>query len=77
MAKEWIVSEEDLGCDGAYFSHDEVVRCKDCRWSCLNNCECIRNRLYRHNSISLEVEPYFRKIEPDDFCSWGERRQDE
>ena len=28
---EWIVSDEDLGCDGAYYSYTEVVRCKDCK----------------------------------------------
>ena len=53
-----------------------VVRCKACKWS---DCDgrCIRNRLYRHNSITLEPESYFREVDPDDFCSWGERREDE
>ena len=32
MKKEWIVSDEDLGCDGAYFSYTEIVRCKDCKY---------------------------------------------
>lgn len=29
---EWIVSSEDLGCDGSYFSYCEVIRCSNCRW---------------------------------------------
>ena len=32
MAKEWIVPDADLGCDGAYFDYQELVRCKECRW---------------------------------------------
>ena len=30
MAKEWIVPDADLGCDGAYFDYQELVRCKEC-----------------------------------------------
>lgn len=30
MRKEYIISEEDLGCDGAYFSYEELIRCKVC-----------------------------------------------
>lgn len=60
----------------------EVVRCKNCKWCDITDygagevMECIRDRLYRINSISLEGETYFRKVEPDNFCSWGERRED-
>ena len=32
MAKEWIVPDADLGCDGAYFDYQELVRCRECRW---------------------------------------------
>ena len=32
QSREWVVSEEDLGCDGSYFSYNEVIRCKDCKW---------------------------------------------
>lgn len=28
---EWIVTDEDLGCDGAYFSYTQIVRCRDCK----------------------------------------------
>lgn len=30
MAKEWIVADADLGCDGAYFDYQELVRCREC-----------------------------------------------
>lgn len=32
MAKEWIVPDADLGCDGAYFDYQELVRCGECKW---------------------------------------------
>ena len=59
----------------------EVVRCKDCKWGDITDygsgevLECIRDRLYQVNSISLEGETYFRKVEPGDFCAWGERKE--
>ena len=30
--KEWVISESDLGCDGAYLSYNEVVRCGECKF---------------------------------------------
>ena len=33
MAKEWIVPDADIGCDGAYFGYQELVRCRDCKYS--------------------------------------------
>lgn len=62
---------------------EPVVRCKDCKWGEITDygagevLECVRDRLYRINSISLEGETYFRKVEPDNYCAWGERREDE
>lgn len=62
---------------------EPVVRCKDCKWCDITDygagevLECILDRLYRINSISLEGETYFREVEPDDFCAWGERKEDE
>ena len=32
MAKEWIVPDADLGCDGAYFDYQELVRCWECKY---------------------------------------------
>ena len=31
MAKEWIVPDADLGCVGAYFGYQELVRCRECK----------------------------------------------
>lgn len=59
-----------------------MVLCKDCKWGDITDygagevLKCIRDRLYRTNSISLEGETYFRKVEPGDFCSWGERKDE-
>ena len=58
MAKEWIVSDEDLGCDGAYYSHKELIRCKDCIWKYGSDC-------------TRFAEVY---VKPDDFCSRGEAK---
>lgn len=65
MSKEWIISEEDLGCDGAYFSYDEVVRCKD----------CIHNSLNRRSGNAY-CELGIGLFQLNDFCSRGERRED-
>lgn len=67
---EWVVSDEDLGCDGAYFSYKEIVRCKDCfyampyneRWTLpkKNNCMWCK----RYEDVRM----------PEWFCADGERR---
>lgn len=47
-------------------AREEVVRCRDCKWFfCLtiDACVCERNG-----------EKFMPWIEPDGFCSWGERR---
>lgn len=63
MPKEWIISEEDLGCDGAYFSYDEVVRCKDCIH-------------YWKNNPSADIPVCLASPKAEAFCSEGERRED-
>lgn len=48
-----------------------VVRCKDCRWWKTN---------YRWNGKEVRVcviEPYEPCRKPDDYCSRGERREEE
>lgn len=61
---EWVVSDEDLGCDGAYFSYKEIVRCKDCEYYYADEKWCRR----------LGLCGAFNE---DDFCSHGERREDD
>ena len=69
MAKEWVISEEDLGCDGAYLSHEEVIRCRDCE------------NLMKSDDNFEDEKPYYycdifnHMINPDDFCSRAKRRK--
>ena len=64
MAREFIVPEEDIGCDGDYLSYKEVVRCKECK----------------HHEIDGSGDHWCawsgNNIEQDDFCADGERRED-
>lgn len=63
---EWVVSDEDLGCDGAYFSYKEIVRCKDCKYWCI------------HERLAI---PWCRAMHIDrseeDFCSYGKKREED
>lgn len=70
MAKEWIVPDADLGCDGAYFDYQEIVRCKDCK-----------HRVYTDDGESCPDDIVCDLWESDgftetDYCSRGERRTD-
>lgn len=42
---------------------EEVVRCRDCKFRCLD--ECTR--------IDEGFKDYWFAIEPEGFCKWGER----
>ena len=44
----------------------EVVRCKNCKWFSHAMHNCAR---FRHG------DGVYSKVEPDDFCAWGERKQ--
>ena len=56
MKKEWVIDEQDLGCDGAYLSNDRVVRCKNCK--------------YRDEDDCCEMLEFILTRD-DDYCSWG------
>lgn len=56
---EWIISDEDLGCDGAYLSYQQIVRCKDCKHWYEKDQDCER-------MVCCAT------WNPDDFCSYGE-----
>lgn len=61
--REWIVPEKDIGCDGAYYDYQEVIRCKDCA--------------IRYDSCPLVVRSggYIRFFSGDeDFCSGAKRK---
>ena len=53
--------KKEVGCD----THLEVVRCKDCKH-------------YTSSSGCIGIMPgYGFDVKPDDFCSYGERREGE
>lgn len=67
MAKEWIVPDADLGCDGAYFDYQELVRCKDCKYWNSKQTEC------------EGIGHWFGLVDEwsaNGFCYKGERRTD-
>lgn len=65
---EWIVSDIDLGCDGAYLSHEEIIRCKDCKWY---KTIYSWNGKEHHVCVREANEPV---RESDDYCSYAERK---
>lgn len=44
-----------------------VVRCRDCR-------KCIYDSLF--DQLWCNMTPVTRRVKPDDFCSYGERREE-
>ena len=65
---EWVVSDEDLGCDGAYFSYKEIVRCKDCKYY---------NRQHHYCEGIGNWFGYEGEWSDNGFCYKGERREDD
>ena len=72
MEREWIISETDLGCDGAYYSYTEVVRCKDCKHFELNHWDGII--ITAHEICSKWGSGC--KTDKDGYCFLGERKTD-
>lgn len=75
--REWIVPDEDIGVDGAYFDYRELLRCKDCKYFELNYFEKL-------DAISIPVivahEICTRwgggcKTLPDGYCFMAERKE--
>ena len=50
-----------------------VVRCKDCKsWEQYNACDGTKpHRCMNHDAI------FYKRTNPDDFCSYGERKDNE
>ena len=69
---EWIVTNMEF--EEAYaemYGYKRLVRCKDCKWWKTN---------YSWNGKEHKVcviEPYEPVRKPDDYCSRGERKDDE
>ena len=60
--REWIVPDEDIGVDGAYYGYQELLRCKDCKWF------GVGYMCYNTETLGMK---------PDDFCSLAERKANE
>lgn len=67
MSREWVISEDDLGCDGSYLSYDEVVRCRNCRYF------AIVNQPYDQTWCGVMQD----SVKPDGYCYKGEVRDDD
>ena len=52
----------------------EVVRCKDCKYYCQDK---INGVICRHPALDFDTECFDHWINtnPDDFCSYGERKE--
>ena len=70
---EWIITDEDLGCDGAYFSYQQIVRCKDCIHAYPQD-EKEGDDLVTFTRCSKWDYGFAPRIKPDDYCSYGERK---
>ena len=62
--REWIVPDNDIGVDGAYFGYQEILRCKDCRLWKTEDC-------YMCNSCKVGTT----LMTESDFCSRAERKE--
>lgn len=51
----------------------EVVRCKDCKYSVKYNC---KNDACYSFTICRRRDGYSEGVEEDDFCSYGERKEE-
>jgi len=56
---EWILTDKDIGMDGAYYDYPELIRCKDCT-------------KYKHWECPIEQAGYRPK--EDGYCFDAERK---
>ena len=68
---KWLSEEFEIE-DGLTVDAVPVVRCKDCKWFADSNCgEWYGCKMFHVVRITPEDAP-----KPDDFCSYGERREE-
>lgn len=77
MAKEWIVPDADLGCDGAYFDYQELVRCRECKWYGIYYAKKDGTPDKRYSPSVCLRGKYAKRRDPDWFCADGERKVQE
>ena len=61
---EWILTDKDIGMDGAYYDYPELIRCKDCKYWGQDG--------YREGCKYATCV-----MTEDDYCSWAERKEDD
>ena len=63
-------------CDDLFIQHEEIVRCRDCRfadWD-ITAWWCTRDK---HNPFKIgELRGYCERSQLGGFCAWSERRGD-
>lgn len=78
--REWIVPDNDIGVDGAYFDYQELLRCKDCKY-------WMPHSQFGFDEDNEEYHDYCGRLVPDDdyyaftrnaddFCSRAERKSE-
>lgn len=61
---EWILTDKDIGMDGAYYDYPELIRCKDCKhWQC-------------DDSESYCDELGIFGTSPTSYCSFAKRKEE-
>lgn len=66
---EWILTDKDIGMDGAYYDYPELIRCKDCEYRCLPN--------QTHMPDMYPCKVWGKEVYPHEWCSRAERKQDD
>ena len=61
--REWIVPDNDIGVDGAYFGYQEILRCKDCK------------KFVKEEDQTYCMD-MFGQCDENGFCAWAERKEE-
>jgi hypothetical protein len=69
--REWIVPDEDIGVDGAYYGYHELLRCKDCKHFLQ-----IKDTQFGRCKIHYERTHGRRMTREVHYCAWAERKEE-
>lgn len=58
-----------------YELHEEIVRCRDCKYANEDGDECVYFAAWEPLPEGDEFRDVYVDVEPDGFCAWGERRE--
>ena len=77
------------GHEGHWLTGEEIVRCRDCKWLNMpdwdntlamlygeppTTCDLLSHNEWRMDGDRRVAESTFLEVEPDNYCSFGERR---